>query len=118
MYTSEQIGDIQVTPITPKTKSQYSLVIIQPGNEQVTVLEPCSQQAGAQRVREMVRRGVDPFDIRFTFRQHDQTQTDGLPLRHVNEALWWTKRDFADALAKNELSDEAISLSERYFSSL
>ena len=93
MYTSDQIGEIRVEPINARTQSQFSLILIQKDNEQVLVLEPCSWNEGRKRTVAMVRGGIDPFDIRFVFRERDHLTTDGLPLRHVNEALWWTSED-------------------------
>ncbi|ACB28225.1 hypothetical protein [Methylobacterium radiotolerans] len=93
-YTPEQIGEIRVHPLNTRTKGQYSLVIVQPkSNEQILVLEPCDWDHGRNRVVQMVAAGVDPFDIRFTFRKREQLETDGLPLRPCSEALWWTSRD-------------------------
>lgn len=90
-YTAEQIGDTLVHPINGRTKGRYSLLVVQPlSNQQVVVIEPCDWDAGHKRVQQMVRAGVGPADIRFCWRPDGQLSTDGLPLRPVAEALWWT----------------------------
>jgi S-ribosylhomocysteine lyase LuxS involved in autoinducer biosynthesis len=115
MYTSDQIGEIEVKPINSRTIDQFSILLIQPNNEQVLVVEPCSWPKAARRVKEMIMREIDPFDIRFTMRNRDQLETDGLPLKHVNEGLFWIRRDFERALTEGLLSSDAISMSKRYF---
>lgn len=115
MYSPDQIGDIDIRSINLRTIDQFSLILIQPDNEQLLIMEPCSWPKVAQRVKDMISRGVDPFDIRFTMRQRDQIETDGLPLKHLNEGLFWTLRDFKRAVAEKSLNEEAIRLSKRYF---
>lgn len=93
-YSEEQLGDIRVQPLNSKTKGRFSLVVVQPSsNEQLLLLEPCDWDVGRARVVSMVRAGVDPADIRFSWRGDGQLNTDGLPLRPCMEALWWTERD-------------------------
>lgn len=89
-YTAYQIGPASVRPITRRTVDQYSVVLIQPGNnDQITVLEPCSWQAGKDCVQGMIERGIDPADIRCVWRpDRSIADTDGLPLRSISAALW------------------------------
>lgn len=93
-YRDEQLGEVWVRPINRKTRGWYSLVVVQPAsNDQVLLLEPCDWDAGRKRVVQMVRAGVDPADIRFSWRPGGCLGTDGLTLQQVGLALWWTPQD-------------------------
>lgn len=93
-YNKSQLGDPAVRPLHGRVKGMYSLVVVQPkSGDHVTLLEPCDWDHGRAKTHDLVRNGVDPFDIRFVHRKSDQLETDGLPLRHASEALWWTHQD-------------------------
>lgn len=108
-YTPDQIGNVSVSPINTKTKGMFSLVLIQPqSGDHITILEPCDWSQGRSKVVEMIKAEIDPFDIRFVRRPNSSTlETEGLPLSHINEILWWTQQD------QNALDEELRKSEEK-----
>ncbi|MET4683671.1 hypothetical protein [Brevundimonas faecalis] len=104
MYTEAQMGEPEVRPVTPQAKNPHCLTVIQPDNTQVSVLEPCSWKRGRERTLDLVAKGVDPFDIRFSTLPDGALSFEGLPMRHVEYALWWTDADRISRYGRSSLS--------------
>jgi hypothetical protein len=102
-YTAEQLGEPIYRPVTSKSKDPYDLLVMDE-NYQVQVLEGCSWNACAARVKDMVRAGVDPADIRGMRYRHlvDGPGWREAGLDNVGSFLWWTSDDEARLEAERQ----------------
>lgn len=99
-YTTEQLGPIEVKPVSTKTRTySVALVVVHGDGDQTTVAQPLTAGAGHGRRRtlEMIAAGIDLDDIRIAIIPSGTVggdeATDGMPLLPVRRALWWTVDD-------------------------
>jgi len=123
-YTAEQIGPVEIRPISLRTKDRLALVLVQHGHSpgydetQVTLIAPCTWRAGRRRTLELVSRGVDLSDIRAVEIPDnfvgDVGAGDGQPLHHADRLLWWTVGDDIESDALGSRQDWALTRLKKY----
>jgi len=120
-YSPEQLGAIEIRPVSTKTKpSSVALIVIHEDGDQTAIAQPLAAGAdpGRQRVLELVANGVDPADIRICIIPDGAVggdeATDGQPLQPVSAALWWTRDDDRRRGARTRAA-YATALLERFY---
>ena len=105
-YTPGQLGEFISMPFHARRKDCFDLIVIDNSITQVIVMDACPWDQCRARVQQMVRYGIDPFDIRGIRRKRGARpgEEPRYGLEHVQYFLWW---DILDEKRLNEELAEA-----------